>query len=177
MNKDGGPLNLTELLEQLYNIEKSIVENGGELPAETEQTFDLAKTGLGEKVDQYAFIIDRSKHLEAAYKAQADEFSKSAKSFKKLRERLQDNLKHASLTYGTELLGNDWRFTVSPSQPSLKVECLPEQLPEEYTYLKTTREIDTDKLKQDLLAGVEIPGASLEQGLTLRKYPKRKELK
>jgi len=171
-------LDLQELIKLIYKIETEISESGGEISQETETAFELTKATIADKVDAYAFVMDRCKALEAEYKSKAETYTKMAKSFSRLSERLKNNIKEASVQFGVdEFQGHDWRFALRDSAPSLLVECPVSELPDELTETTVFVTPRNDLIKKTLLEGVAVPGCRLTTSKTLNKYPKRKELK
>ena len=171
-------MNLQELIQLIYKIETEISESGGELSEETERAFELTQATIADKVDSYAFVMDRCKALEAEYKKLAEIHTRSAKAFSRLSERLKNNIKEASVQFGVdEFQGHDWRFALRDSSPSLVIECPISQLPECYTEATVVIEPLKDKIKQAINGGETVPGCRLTTSKTLNKYPKRKELK
>ena len=70
----------------------------------------------------------------------------------------------------TELSGEDVRFKLSRTQPSLEI--FADLIPEEYKYQVISQEIDKEKIKKDLKEGIEILGAELKENVALRRYNK-----
>jgi hypothetical protein len=171
-------LNLHEQIALVYKIETELVESGGELTKETEVALDLSQEAVADKVDSYAFVMDRCKALEDEYKLAADRYQKIAKSFSRLSERLKNNVKEAAVRFGvSEFQGHEWRFALRDSAPSLLVECPVSELPDELTETTVFVNPKNDLIKKALLAGIAVPGCRLTTSKTLNKYPKRKELK
>ena len=169
-------MNLKDILHTLYLIESSLSENNGELTDELDGAFELTNEALADKVDSYAFVMDRCNSMEEEYLAKAAVLGRIAKGYARLRDSLETRLKLASKQLGDELIGNDWRFKVSTTEGKLIVDLPAEKLPPEYVTMETVFSVNTKALKNDLKLGLEVNGARIEKGQSIRRYPNRKEV-
>ena len=165
---------------QVNNLERALIESDGIISPEVEQMLAVRELDLPEKVDGYAFIIDRLESMEDFYKQRAEMFLKASRTLQNSKESLKERLKFAMQELGTnELFGNDVRFKGAHTKGSLVIEDK-DAVPVEYKTEVVTTEIDKKKIKADLDSGKEVPGARIEPGYSLRCYTNtnvKKELK
>lgn len=165
---------LRTLVQQSNDLMMQLAESGGELTPELESQLANVELALPEKVDSYAHLIDRLDVEIETWKQKADFYSAIAKSCKNVKERLKENIKFAmqEMTV-SEIKGNDVRFKLSSSKPSLQIdESLIDPL---YTSQVTTTVIDKKRIEEDLKAGVPVAGARLIENVSLRTYANRRE--
>ena len=164
---------LVAIVREVATLETLLIESGGELTPEIEAMLTVKEVNLPEKVDGYEAIMDRLDSLEGMYKERAKMFSTAAKSLGMAQDALKERLKFAMKELGvTELMGNDIRFKLSASKPRLVIE--DEKLvPKEYKQETVMIEVKKDLLTEDLKIG-SVPGARLEESVSLRKYVNKK---
>lgn len=160
---------LMVLVNEAMNLEKMMIESGGEITPEIEAALAVKEVSLPEKVDGYSYILDRMSDMEEHFKARAEFFKEAAKHCKAAHERLTYNIKYAMQEMGTnELQGHDVRFKLAPTQGTLAIQD-EEMVPVEFKKEIITTEIDKKALKEALVKG-EVPGATLTPGFSLRTY-------
>ena len=159
---------LIHLTSEIAALERALLENGGELPADLEAHFDLASGDLREKVDRYRHIIDAF-GARADYFAELEKQARDAKKvFENQAERLKANLRRAIEATGQdELLGNDWRYKLTRGKEKLVTT---NDLPDTFKKEKVTLEPDKDQIISALEMGFEVPGAALVETTSLRCY-------
>lgn len=163
---------LMSLTQEYQSIISKIIENGGELPAETEAQLANIETKMPAKVDAYAFVMDRLENEEEYWKAKAKEMQAVARGCENARDRIKENIKAAMIGLGQdELFGVDTRFKISNSKPKLVVD--QNELTSEYITERKIYDPDTEKIIADLKAGKEVPGAHFEEVKGIRKYVNR----
>lgn len=165
---------LTLLVAEMSGLVAAIVEAGGELSPELEAVFDGVQKDLAVKCDGYAFFMDRLDSEEKFWKERADQMARVARSIAGLRDRLKDRIKEAMIALDTtEIKGEEIRFKLSPMAPKLVINS--ELLPPSYTKEVTERVPNKELIKHDIeVAGITVPGASLEEVFGLRKYLNKK---
>lgn len=158
---------LAEIVQLAALVEASLIENDGELTEETDLLLQNIETSLVSKIDHYGFLIERFKDLQGYYKKKAEFFSLKSKSFQKLEDRLKTRM-HDAMTelQRTELLGTDFKVKLQNSPPRLLIE--EGEIDRAYTTIETITTVDKDRVKQDLLLGISVRGARLEQNQHVR---------
>lgn len=161
---------LRELVTQAANIELMLLENGGLLTPEIEEKLAVLDVATPAKIDNYYNLMERFDAMQAVFKKKADDMAAIAKSFENANERLRFNLKEAmGIAEMDELRGNDYRFCLADSPPSVLIENSTE-IPTDYKQTIISEKIDKKRIAEDLKLGVPVPGCSLTRGKTLRKY-------
>lgn len=169
---------LLSITQQLHAIELSIIESGGEISAELEEALSVAKIAQERKVDAYDAVVKRCASVEAEYKAKADMLYSVADAAKKLATRLRHNVKLAMKQMGvTDLSGDSVRFKLMRGRQKVVVYNQ-DLLPGWCFRTRTITEPDLNAIQDHILNGVDVPGAHLIGGDSLRTYPVTKgELK
>lgn len=162
----------TQTLPQLMALSRevfdAIIENQGALTPEIEAALAHVETNLPEKIDSYAFILDRLEMEEVYWKEKAEKYARIAKGCSSTMSFLKDRIKQVALENGkTELLGHDNKFTLVNSKPSVEINN--EELIEAiYKKEVVTYKIDKKKIEEDLKLGLPVAGASLRETKALR---------
>lgn len=160
---------LPKLVAQANFITERLIEAGGELDPDLETALAVNGKDLAVKVDNYAVMMDRFSIEADYYKAKAKEFTAAAKSIEAAQARLKDNLKYALKELGVDsIVGNDFKFTLQKVTPKLILE--ERLLPKSFTIETVSYTPDKDKIRDALEAGLDVEGATLEQGYALKKY-------
>jgi len=165
---------LVELVNQAAEIEKMLIESGGEITEHIQEALSTNQANLPAKVDSYKFVIDKLDSSVEFYKEKAKFYSNLAKGIDSAKERVKDNLRFSMSLLGTdELIGEDIRFKLTKSKPKLIIdnEAI---IPDDYKIQIFVKELDKDKLRSDLVTA-EIPGARLEESFSLKSYANRKQ--
>jgi hypothetical protein len=164
---------LVEIVSQVAEVTSQIVEAGGELSPELEMKLMQIDLSLARKVDGYSNFIDRLEMEIAYWDAKAKRMKQIADSHKRLREGLRTRIKEAMIAMDrNEIAGEDMRFKLVRSTPSLVIDD-ENAIPGEYQIVSW--EIDNAKLKKALQSDMKVPGAHLEESLSLRALSKKKE--
>ena len=164
---------LVTIVKEVAHLETMLIEAGGEMTPEIEAMLTVKEVNLPDKVDNYEAMLGRLELIEGLYKDRAKRFASAAKSLGNAQDVLKERLKAAMKELGVnELLGHDIRFKLSSSKPKLVI--LDEKLiPKEYKVQVIIDELQKDRLTEDLKIGT-VPGASLEETFSLRKYVNKK---
>jgi hypothetical protein len=119
------------------------------------------------KAENLGYLIRNLESDEQALKFEIDRLilakSRANNKVKWLKSYLVDNMK---LMEKSEINTPLFKFRVQKNAPSLKVDDY--MLPKEYLKVKYISEVDKEKIREDLKAGKEIPGAKFYQGEHLR---------
>lgn len=163
---------LVSIVNEALIIEKMLIESGGEINDDIEEALAVNSKELALKVDGYVEIIARFENLESYYKIRSEYFKNISSRCKKAVERLKENIKYGMNELGTnEIEGVDMRFKVTPTSGTLKItdeEAVPVQFKKEE--IKTV--IDSKLLKEAMTNGLEVSGAEIIPGFSLRAYAK-----
>lgn len=160
---------LFALTQEAIEINKLLFESGGELTPEIEKRLDNLDLSNREKVERYAIVREKCL-IEAAYlKEKADVLLKIARAHKLVEQRLGENIKKHMLSLGLkEVNGETIRYVVSPTREELVID--EDKLSEKYKMSVTTLEPDKERIREDLNKGLNVDGAELKGGFSLRKY-------
>ena len=166
--------NLSMIVSETNALTEILIKNGGELTEELETMLGCIELELAVKIDGYNAIMDRVE-MEAQYwKEKSEQFIKISRACKKVKSRLNENIKKAMLEMDiTEALGIDWRFKLSKTKPKLIID--DEDIPAKYCKEVVSFVADKEMIRQDLVEGATVTGARLEQGFSLRTYCNKKE--
>lgn len=130
-------------------------------------TLESIEGEIEEKADGYAKIIKELESKQKARKEEAKRLTDSAKVFENRVKALKNNLFNAMKETGKTKFATDlFSFNIAKNggKQALTIDG---DVPEEYT--KTIIENDTDKIRQALEEGKELPFARLEpRGESLR---------
>lgn len=164
--------NLIELTTAAQRLLSLVEDSGGELTPEIEAALNLNAHDLAIKVDGYGYLLDRIPAVAQYWKDQSDQAARVAKGLEALEARIKSHLK-AGMIMGniTVLQGETVKFSISDSKPALIIDTPP---PPEYMMTVTKLVPDNERIRADLGVGVEINGASLRRGVTLRQTKRRK---
>lgn len=165
--------NLIELVKRANDLEQALVESGGEITDIISQIEEDLRTDVKRKAEDYYFVLERMKSNSEFYKEEADKYYKISKSLETTHERIKDFLKGGMIAMDiSEIIGEKVKVKLSDSRG--KLEIVDENdIPQQYKMVVTTHEIDKEKLRADLEAGVHVTGAKLVKGKTIRFTPNR----
>lgn len=167
---------LQYLLHKSNEITTQLIESGGQLTSEMEDSLATIDMKTPAAVDAANFIIQRMEHEEAYWKEMAEKYSLIAKGCKTTREKMKDAIKSGMLQLGiTDLEGRDVRFKVSKAKARLVVN--EDYLDQNYKVTKTISEPDNEKIRADLENGLEVDGAMLIESYSLRSYVNKGSVK
>jgi len=159
---------LGAMLSEWREIEEEIDLADGEVTEGLEQRLTALDLSLPEKVDAYGFVIDKFAAEAEFFKNKAKEFSDKARSYESTGARIKQRLKELIIISGkTTLEGNHTKFRISECSPTMDIYDR-SILPEQFTYVVTSVEINKTLLKDTLKTRTDIPGARLIGGTALR---------
>lgn len=163
---------LYEIVSQAQAIERAIAEAGGELTPEIEKVLMNVDLSLSAKVEGYAQVIDHLDNEALFWAKRAAEADKIAKSIQNAKKRLNERVKEAMIALGKkEVEGETIRFQLVENKGSLVID--ETKLPQTHKMQVTEWVADKEKIRADLEALQEVPGAELKGGYALRKYAAR----
>lgn len=166
---------LPEIVAEANEIERALVESGGEITPEIEKRLEVTHTLLTDKADRYAFVDERLAMTADFWKRKEETCRTIRKSLEAAQQRLRDRVKAAMIEMGkTEVKGIDSRFVLTKCASRLVIED-EAKLPQDLVIVVTVRQPDKERIKAALAEGFEVPGAVLEGGQALRIYENSEE--
>lgn len=161
---------LMELVNVSQQIQRALVEAGGELTPELEKSLAILSEKLPDKADGYKHVIDDLKAQADVWSARAEALESIAKSFLNYIDHLKYSLKMACIQLGVdELKGNDYRWKLINSQPSVIIDD-ETKVPGAFKEIVQKTVLRKDLISEQLKKGETVPGAHLEQGQYVRPY-------
>lgn len=158
----------TKLAER---IESALIETGGEITPELSQLLefkDYKENDLIASIDATIMSIERLEKAIDYYEEQIESLQKLQKSIVDARKRFIDNLTHAMQSLEIDELKGLQRAVKFRSNPP-SVEILDESLiPFEFKAVEIKERVDKRKVREALESGVQLGGARLVQGRSLR---------
>lgn len=157
-----------DLIVQMNNLISEIIANDGELSPELEKRLhDLVDRG-NNKVDACIYFTEMAENQVEFLKEKSMMFRKKANSLQNsidiVRDKIKLLMRHLNMA---KMSGYDFVYTLTNSAKSLSIDQA--NLDENYFMITTIREPDKERIRADLEKGIEIKGAKLEQGKTLKK--------
>jgi Siphovirus Gp157 len=154
---------LRDIVKSVADLETMLIDSGGEINEEISNALVVKETNLPEKVDSYAFFIERMEKVSEFYKEKAEQFLLLSKAANQVIDRLESNIDFAMREMNVEELpGNDMTFKFKKNPPSCNI--VDESLIETtYKTIEQIVKIDKRRILEDLKLGVPVSGATLEQ--------------
>lgn len=160
---------LYDLSEDLERLSWILIESGGEVTEEIDQWLTNAEMAVAEKVGAYIMVIKNFEGLAELKKSEKARLNASKSADENIAARLRARLvwffQRSDLTSLRTRMGT---VTLSKAADNVKpVLSISEgMVPEEYKVERTVKEVNYEKIKADLEAGVklewaEIPTASI----------------
>lgn len=168
---------LAVILKEANALEELLLESEGELSPILSEWMVINEQNMATKVDNYKHFFDKLELSCEYFKKKENEIRDARKAYENFILRLKENLKFTmeSMTV-SELKGHDYRFKLSRAKA--KVVITNEgAIPSDYVREKITYEVNKDAIKKAIDEGIVVPGASLEESVSLRSYVNTKELK
>lgn len=158
---------LTGLAQQ---IEKSLIESGGEITPEIEKMLSVVDAELPKKVDSYDFLMQKFDKECELWRERADKLYALSNAFLKAKETLKERILFAMQNSGaTEVLGDSVRFKLVATPPALQIVD-ESKIPEGYFETVIEKKLKKAQLKNDLKEGIPVSGAALTQGQSVRVF-------
>lgn len=163
-----------ELLIKKQNLDNELIEAIGELTPEMEQALLEIETNLPEKVDNYAYLIDKVEHEAEFFKKKAEKYLKTSKVLENLHQRLLDSIKQRMIEFNLlEVKGHDEVFRIARGKPVVTVLSQSE-IPESHLKKTLTISVDKNSIREAIEGGKEIAGVRLDPSFTLRRSLNKK---
>ena len=131
-------------------------------------TLALLTDEFQEKAIQIGFVLETLNEQLIAINAHKEKVDARQAAFKKRIDRLKEYLKANMEDSGiTKISGLLFTISIQNNPPSAVIDD-ELQLPPKYMEEEVKIKVNKSQIRQDLLSGVEIPGAHLEKGTHLR---------
>ena len=164
---------LIQITNEFLELDRLLIESGGELNEEVENALALNQKDLQVKVDKYKLYIDHLKQRAEYFKELENEAREARKVFENSSDSLKDRIKYMmNMLNVNEIDGETFRFKLIEGKDKVVVGDQA-MIPEEYLIPVTSYNLDKEKILQDLQSGLKIDGAQLEVIKTLRTYIKK----
>lgn len=151
---------LYQIMQEHINLITLLEENGGELTQEIEHSLQLTQEEFESKAVSYAFVVKSFEDTESLIDKEIDRLSVLKSRAEKRRELFKKNLSDAMLQFGVEKIKT--ATLLLSFRKSESVQIIDEsKVPFSYVEEKVTKSISKIKLKEDLKAGLKIPGVEL----------------
>ncbi len=166
---------LSEFVLIAADIEAALIESGGEIDDNVEKLLSEWETDFSEKVDGYAFIMEHFKDAADKWKSKASIMLDAAKSCKMAEERLKERLKWGMKEMEVdEVRGETYRFKLANMKPKVIIDDN-DVIPDEFKEKVIEYKIVKDSILQKIKGGGNVPGAHLEESLSVRRYLVKKD--
>ncbi|MBA3757084.1 MAG: siphovirus Gp157 family protein [Nitrosomonas sp.] len=164
----------TTMVIEANSLLEKLVECA-EMTPEIESQLQHIDLTAPERVDLTVYLLERVKSEQAYWKERADYFTKIAKSFRLVEEKIRDGVKIAMVEGGhTDLHGIDMRWKLSEIEPRLEYE--DDKLPAEFMMQVVSTKVNDEKLRNTLKNGDRVNGARLVPNYRLAPYANRKKI-
>lgn len=150
---------LYSLQSEYRQLMTAFEASGGEMDETLESAVQVVEAALLRKVDSYAFVMNKLGAESDFYRAQAKLYIAYADACDALRSRLESRLTEAlKEAPGGRLDGETAAYALRNNPASVKITG---EIPDAYLRTVVTSQPDKAKIKEDLKAGVAVPGAEL----------------
>lgn len=164
---------LNDLVATSHMISQNLIESGGEITPEIELILKDIDIKIPAKIDAYSHAIARLDMESAYWKSKAQDYQRIAKACERAVDTMKSNIKAAMYSLDQRSIeGNDVKFTLSATKPSLVID--ESVLSDEWKMIVQESVPDKERIRQALMAGAEIKGATLVAGDALRTSHNRK---
>jgi predicted transglutaminase-like protease len=154
--------NLYELTVQAQSLIAALIESGGELTPALEAQLVANETAIARKIDGYVYIEDQIEAQCALLKRKEDGLRAIRKGLESAQDRLRTNIKNAmTALQKTELPGDEFTYKLTKGGTKLIIDN-ERVIPEDFKVSVVMTNVDKDRLEQVLKAGMEVPGARIE---------------
>lgn len=162
--KENDQFTLYELSKMYQNV-LSLIEDGAD-PEEFESVLDTIKEPLEEKAESYKIVMDKIQaEIDMCRKEEkrlAEKRQSMEKNILRMKDRLFEAMKKMDIS---KLKSKHYHFSVRKNPPSVKIDDL-DLIPEIYSVVTVTP--DKKRIKEALLSGQDVKGASLIQNESLQ---------
>jgi hypothetical protein len=160
---------LLSIVSEIISLEQILLENEGEATATFDAYFDLNEDNLLEKIDAYAYAIDRLESTYEFFKKKEAEAKEAKKKIENKVDDLKARLKVAAKVLNrSELKGHEYIYKISKMQPKAVITNK-DILPTTFIKEKIVFEVDNEMILNTLKNGEVIEGAELQEVVALRR--------
>jgi len=164
---------LIQITNEFLELDRMLIESGGELNEEIENALALNQKDLQVKVDKYKLYMDHLKQRTEYFKDLETEARDARKVFENSSDKLKDRIKYMMNTLNVnEIDGEAFRFKLIEGKDKVVINDQT-AIPQDYFIPVTSFTLDKEKLLQDLQSGLKIDGVDIEVIKTLRTYLKK----
>ncbi len=164
---------LIQITNEFLELDRLLIESGGELNEEIENALALNQKDLQVKIDKYKLYMDHLKQRAEYFKDLEIESRDARKVFENSSDKLKDRIKYMMNTLNVnEIDGETFRFKLIEGKDKVVINDQT-TIPQDYFIPVTSFTLDKEKLLQDLQSGLKIEGVDIEVIKTLRTYLKK----
>jgi hypothetical protein len=168
--------NLESILHERDEIINQVLEMEGELNKELESLISLNAQEFETKIDNCYEFFQYLKTEAAEFKERADRLYARSKSIENLKSSLEERLKMIMRVNGSDRFdGAAWSFVLSKTKGTLVTnDDMNFWADSPYLKTETKQSLDKESIRAALDAGNSVVGARIEEGFSLRQYPRTK---
>lgn len=170
---------LSVLVAESEEILSKIIENGGELTPELDQSIQANATDIRSKVDNYCYVLESLKTRNEYAIHRMKQWESIASNCERAIDNIKSRLKHAMETLVLpDIHGFEYSLRLVVNPPAVVIDD-EAKLPLEFvsTEVKSVTKIDKRAILDAIKEGREVPGASVERAKRLViKASERKQL-
>ena len=168
------PRTLRSIMHEWDALIAEIEENDGEITEKLEARMRSLEIEIPEKIDNCGYFLEQAE-LQVEYRKKRIEAEYAIRyRWEKAIEYLKNYIKGSMFERGEKKkTGNEFVFTAVEMKPKLVITD-EAHLPGKYLEEKVYYEPKKDLLRDDLMSGLAVPGARLEQVTALRKTTNKK---
>jgi hypothetical protein len=155
--------NLFEISQELFLIQTSIEDNGGEIPDFLLEQLEIAEENRDKKLQDYTFVVKSLKSQSELLREEAHRLLKKAQQYDKSVEVLKDRMLQNVIAFGPVKTALVKIATTRSKAVEISDDSL---IPDMYCRFK--REPSKTDIKNAILDGQDIPGASIVENISLR---------
>ena len=160
--KDMKDNSIFDIVNTSIDIQKHLLETGGELTPELEQKLSVSASELASKTDNYGAILVGLNESLKLWKERQEYVDSMVKKHETLIEKLESNLMYAMKSLGVDRIeGDTSAFKIRKSGGSVNIDN-ESLIPEEFKKNTVVTTIDKKKILTLLREGIPVEGASLK---------------
>lgn len=159
---------LISLIQEGQAIVDQILENNGEITPAMEEELANNELLVSGKVDRIVYFLEALERQHKYFSLKALELQQMAIKLKKSEKAFKEYLKMCFKAHNTySVRGISHKITAYKTKPSVIIENI-DAIPMKYKRAVVSYEIDKDKIREAILAGERVDGASLKDSYALR---------
>lgn len=152
---------LVDLTKESQALILKIIEAGGEITPEVEQELSNVELNLAEKIDRYAYLIERLNDEAEHWKKKKQKMDRLKCACENAAKNLKNTIKLSmQMQKVTEVKGIDEKFILVKQRDIVEIDDLT-KLPKKYTKTVITVEPDKNAIRVALNENKKVPGARL----------------